>query len=155
LFPQLNLPAYPFKIKTEGQRTQIFDRFRKKYVALTAEEWVRQHFINYLIAEKKFPESLITTETGVKYNTLQKRGDIFVYDDYGKPLLIVECKSPTVSITQKTFDQIAIYNKELKVKCLVITNGIKHYCCLMDYEKESYQFLEEIPLYSQLIKASL
>lgn len=141
----LNLPSYQFKLKQNGVRTQIFDVIRKKYVALTPEEWVRQNFLQYLIQEKKFPASLIAVEAGLKYNQLQKRMDVLVYDKQGSPHLIVECKAPEVKISQDVFDQIARYNMVFKVKYLIVTNGINHFCCLMDYTENSYKYLEMIP----------
>lgn len=143
----LNLPSYQFKLKQQGQRTQIFDAIRKKYVVLTPEEWVRQNFLQYLIQDKKFPASLIAVEAGLKYNQLQKRMDVLVYDKQGSPHLMVECKAPEVKITQDVFDQIARYNMVFKVKYLVVTNGLHHFCCLMDYTKESYVYLEQIPVF--------
>ena len=142
---QLNLPTYTFKFKQEGIRTQIFDSIRKKYVALTPEEWVRQNFLQYLITEKKFPASLIAVEAGLKYNQLQKRTDVLVYDKQGSPHLMVECKAPEVKITQDTFDQIARYNMAFKVKYLVVTNGLNHFCCQMNYIDNTYQYLELVP----------
>lgn len=147
---QLNLPTYSFKIKSASERKQIFDEIRKKYVALTPEEWVRQNFIRYLIHEKQFPASLIAIEMTLQYNRMKKRGDVVVYDRSGKPVVIVECKAPDVKITQNAFDQIARYNMALMVKYLVVTNGMIHYCCSMDYEKKSFEFLEEIPLYKNI-----
>lgn len=141
----LNLPPYSFKVRQQEGRAQIFDTIRKKYVALTPEEWVRQHFMQFLIQEKQFPASLIGIEIGLKYNNLQKRADILAYDKQGKPLLMVECKAPEVKITQDVFDQIARYNMAFKVKYLVITNGINHFCCLMDYNTETYHYQEFIP----------
>jgi hypothetical protein len=141
----LNLPLYQFKLKQQGVRTQIFDTIRKKYVALTPEEWVRQNFLQYLIQEKKFPASLIAVEAGLKYNQLQKRMDVLVYDKQGNPHLMVECKAPEVKITQDVFDQIARYNMVFKVKYLVVTNGINHFCCMMDYTANTYSYLELIP----------
>lgn len=143
----LNLPTYPFKLKKLGERTQIFDAIRKKYVVLTPEEWVRQNFLQYLIEEKKFPASLIAVEAGLKYNQMQKRMDVLVYDKQGSPHLMVECKAPEVKITQDVFDQIARYNMVFKVKYLVVTNGMNHFCCLMDYTNNSYNFLEGIPVF--------
>ena len=143
----LNLPAYQFKLKQLGDRTQIFDKIRKKYVALTPEEWVRQNFLQYLIQEKKFPALLISVEAGLKYNQLQKRMDVLIYDKQGNPYLMVECKAPEVKITQDVFDQIARYNLVFKVKYLVVTNGIHHFCCFMDYEKNTYHYLEQVPVF--------
>ena len=144
---KLNLPEYPFKIKTTGRSSQIFDTIRKKYVALTPEEWVRQNFISFLIHEKKFPKSLIAIEMAIKINQMQKRGDIVVYDKDRNPLVMVECKAPSVNVTQKVFDQIARYNLVLNVKYLIVTNGLNHYCCMMNHRTQSYIFLEEIPNY--------
>src|SRR3989337_293887 len=130
---QLNLPIYSFKIKSEGEKKFIYDEIRKKFVSLTPEEWVRQNFIRYLIHEKQFPATLIVIEMAMKYNRMKKRGDVVVYDRAGKPVVIVECKAPDVKITQNAFDQVARYNMALKVKYLVATNGLTHYCCSMNY----------------------
>jgi hypothetical protein len=146
----LNLPAFPIKLKNHTQRTQIFDRIRKKYVILTPEEWVRQHFINYLIEEKKYPESRLAVEFTIKYNQLNKRSDIVYFDTDLKPQLIVECKAPEIAISQETFDQIARYNMVLMVNYLIVSNGLVHYCCKLDYKNKSYSFLKEIPELSQL-----
>lgn len=140
---KLNFPEYNFKIKTSAKITQIFDIVRRKYVALTPEEWVRQHFIHYLIFEKNFPQSLLAVEMNIVLNKLQKRCDIVGYSNSGKPVLIVECKSPGVKISQKTFEQIARYNMALQVKYLAVSNGINHYFCEIDFEKKSFKFLKE------------
>lgn len=150
--PKLNFPEYPFKVKTIGQDTQIFDAVRKKYVALTPEEWVRQNMVQYLICEKSFPASLLVVEMTIKYNQLQKRGDIVVFDRNGKSVFLVECKSTSVEITQKVFDQIARYNLSLNVQFLIVTNGLQHYCCQMDHHNRSYKFLEDIPDYRSIVK---
>ncbi|MDD5570323.1 MAG: type I restriction enzyme HsdR N-terminal domain-containing protein [Bacteroidales bacterium] len=147
---KLNLPEYEFIYKTDDSSTFIYDELRRKYISLTPEEWVRQNFIQHLIHDKKFPKSLIAIEKAVKYNKLIKRFDLLVYDKSGKPLVIVECKAPSVEISQNTFDQIARYNMTLKVKYLIVTNGINHYCCKMDYKKNDYSFLKEIPNYKFL-----
>ena len=144
---ELNLPKYQFELKKEGKRTLIFDAIRKKYLVLTPEEWVRQNFIQYLIQEKSFPASLIAIEAGLKYNQLQKRMDVLVYDTQANPYLMVECKAPKVKITQDAFDQIARYNMVFKVKYLVVTNGLNHFCCLMNYTKNTFTYLEEVPLF--------
>ncbi len=142
---ELNLPKYQFKFKEAGEKIQIFDAFRKKYVVLTPEEWVRQNFLQFLVTEKKYSPALIVLEKSLKYNQLQKRADILVYDKNGVPLLLVECKAPEVKITQDAFDQIARYNMSFKVAYLVVTNGMDHFCCKMNYSDNTYQFLEEIP----------
>lgn len=143
--PQLNLPNADLKIKLVEGTTQVFDAVRKKYLILTPEEWVRQHFIYFLNVEKKYPLGLMGVEKLVKYNNMLTRADIVLYTTQGRPNMIVECKSPKVKITQDTFNQIAKYNSQLKVQYLVVTNGIKHYCCEMKYDNNKIKFLEEIP----------
>ena len=129
------------------EKTHIFDDVRKKYLLLTPEEWVRQNFIHYLNKEKKYPLGLMGVEQMVKYNSLKTRADIVIYNLEGKPNVIVECKAPEVKITQDTFNQIAKYNSQLKVKYLIVTNGMKHFCCQMDYENNKIIFLEDVPAY--------
>lgn len=145
----LNLPPADVKVKTENGSTKIFDIVRKKWLVLTPEEWVRQHFIHYLINDKGYPASLMTVEAGLKYNQMAKRTDIVVHDRNGNPLMVVECKSPKVKVSQDAFDQAARYNMTLKVKYLVVTNGLKNYCCFIDHEKGEYAFLEEVPEYTK------
>ena len=146
---QLNLPEYKFRIQNSEKGNQIFDSIRKKFVAHTPEEWVRQNFIQYLITEKRYPCSLIAVETGLKYNRLKKRSDITVYDKSGKIWMIIECKSPEIKLSQDTFNQAAIYNVsgKSKTKFLAITNGLKHYCCKMNYEQNNYDFLKDFPAF--------
>ena len=144
---ELNLPSYDCRLKKDGGHVRIFDLIRKKYVALTPEEWVRQHFINFLISEKNVPASLMILEKKITMNTMSRRPDIVLHDKNGKPVMIVECKAPEVKISQDTFDQIARYNSVIKALYLVVTNGLKHYCCKMDHSNNSYQFLEDIPDY--------
>ncbi len=144
---QLNLPEYQFKLRKNGNNNEIFDALRKKYVVLTPEEWVRQNILQFLIKERNFPASLIAVEIGLKYNQMQKRADILSYDKHGQPYLLVECKAPEVKITQETFHQIARYNMTFKVKYLVVTNGLNHFCCLMDYSNNTFTYLETIPIY--------
>ena len=144
---QLNLPEYQFKLRKNVNNNEIFDAFRKKYVVFTSEEWVRQNILQFLIKERNFPASLIAVEIGLKYNQMQKRADILAYDKLGQPYLLVECKAPEVKITQETFHQIALYNMTFKVRYLVVTNGLNHFCCLMEYDKNTFQYLETIPIY--------
>ena len=146
-FPQLNLPNTILKTKLVEGTTQVFDTVRKKYFKLTPEEWVRQNFIHYLNIEKNYPMGLMGVEKMVKYNALKTRADIVLYTTEGKAKMIVGCKAPNVKITQDTFNQIAKYNFKLKVPFLVVTNGMQHFCCKMDYEKNTNCFLEEIPEY--------
>jgi len=146
----LNLPTYSFKIKCLDEKDYIFDIIRRDYFLLTPEEWVRQNFIQYLIHEKNYPASLIRVEMFFKVNRLSKRGDIVLYNRKGEPLVLVECKSVKVNIAQKTFDQIARYNMKFRVNYLIVTNGLKHYCCKMDYSTNCYTFLKEIPNFEEL-----
>lgn len=146
----LNLPTYSFKIKSDLQRKLIFDSIRKKYVVLTPEEWVRQNFIRYLVEDKGFPATLIAVEKKVDVNLLPQRSDIVLYNWNAKPVMIVECKSAKVKITQEVFNQIARYNMKLMVPFLVVSNGLQHFCCRMDYQKHSFEFVQEIPSYSDI-----
>tara|TARA_B100001758_G_C18393184_1_gene604218 strand:- start:157 stop:603 length:447 start_codon:yes stop_codon:yes gene_type:complete len=146
-FPKLNLPNAVLKIRLVEGTTQVFDVVRKKYFKLTAEEWVRQNFIHYLNIKKKYPFGLMGVERMVKYNNLKTRADIVLYNTEGEANVIVECKSFDVKITQDTFYQIAKYNSKLKVQYLIITNGMKHYCCKIDYKESRIKFLDEIPDY--------
>lgn len=145
----LNLPEFSPKIK-KTDRLYIWDNLRRKYVALTPEEWVRQHFINYLITEKDYPPSLIANETQINLNGLKKRCDSVVYNSAISPLVIMEYKAPEVKITQEVFNQIIRYNIVLKVKYLIVSNGIEHYCCKMNYENMTFDYLSEIPNYHSL-----
>jgi hypothetical protein len=149
---KLNLPDYVFKIRTIGLNQEIFDSVRKRYIVLTPEEWVRQNFVRYLIEERKYPSSLIAIEKTITVNKLKKRCDIVVYNRDRKPAIMVECKSSSIKITQSTFDQAARYNISLNVKYLIITNGINHYSCIVEKEKSKYIFLENIPLYSEIME---
>jgi len=149
---ELNLPSYNFRLKKDDGQNRIFDEIRKKFVALTPEEWVRQHFIRFLIDKKSIPAGLMILEKQIIMNTMARRPDILIHNKQGEPILIVECKAPEVDITQDAFDQIARYNSVLKVPYLIVTNGIRHYCCLMDYRDNTYRFLEDIPDYDEMIK---
>jgi len=144
----LNLPTYKFKIKSNENKYFIFDIVRKKYVSLTPEEWVRQHIIHYLIEEKKYPISLMAIEKKITINNLTKRTDILVFNTNGLPHIIVECKASSVPINQNAFDQIARYNLKLNANYLIVTNGLIHYYCEMDFENEKYIFLDTIPNYN-------
>jgi len=144
----LKLPQYNLKIKQSEGKSSVFDIIRRKYVALTREEWVRQNFIHFLIEEKNYPQSLISIEYALKLLKMHKRSDIVLFDNQGSPRVIVECKAPEIKISQDTFDQAARYNMSLKVDYLIVTNGLDHYCCKINYEKESYEFLTDVPDYS-------
>lgn len=145
----LNLPQFDLKIK-KTDKIRVWDRIRKKYVVLTPEEWVRQHFVNYLITEKHYPESLISNEIQVLLNNQKKRCDTVIYNKMATPIVIVEYKAPSVKITQEVFDQIVKYNIVLKVNYLIISNGMEHYCCRLNYDNLSYEYLPEIPDYKMI-----
>ncbi len=145
---KLNFPTYSFRLKNSKNKRLIFDEIRKKFMVLQPEEWVRQHCVQYLIQVKKYPKSLINVEKELHVNDLKKRYDIVVFNSDGSIHLIVECKAPKITINQSTFDQIARYNLALKANYLMITNGLNHYYCTMDFENERYHFLEDIPDYN-------
>ena len=147
---RLNLPPYPIKIQEKGEKRQIFDFLRRKWVALTPEEWVRQHFTHYLAEQKGYPQSLLANEVELRIGEKRLRCDTIIYNKELRPRMIVEYKAPTIQIQQKTFDQISAYNLLLKVDYLVVSNGLQHYCCKMDYDHQCYQFLESVPDYQNL-----
>jgi hypothetical protein len=145
---KLNFPTYSFRFKNSENKISIFDEIRKKFVILQPEEWVRQHCVHYLMTEKKYPKSLINVEKELIINDLKKRYDIVVFNPDGSIHLIVECKSAKININQDTFDQIARYNLSVNATFLMVTNGINHYYCQMDFENEAYSFLKDIPNYN-------
>ncbi|MGY5352926.1 type I restriction enzyme HsdR N-terminal domain-containing protein [Wenyingzhuangia sp. IMCC45533] len=144
---KLNLPKVDLKFKSKENKLFIFDDFRKKDILLTPEEWVRQHFAYYLIRKKNYPKSLTVLEKELMLNNVKKRTDILIYNTQGTPEIIVECKAMSVNITQKVFDQIARYNLKLKANYLIVTNGLEHYFCQMDFTNQRYVFLKDIPNY--------
>ncbi|MBQ6747562.1 MAG: type I restriction enzyme HsdR N-terminal domain-containing protein [Bacteroidaceae bacterium] len=146
----LNLPAFEVKMKDEGAKKLIFDVIRRKYVALTPEEWVRQHFVHYLIEQLGYPQELLANEVEVSLNGTSKRCDTVLYDRDLQARMIVEYKAADVNISQKVFNQIMRYNMVLRVQYLIVSNGLEHYCCKLDYSNNSYEFLSEIPSYSNL-----
>ena len=148
----LNLPNYQKKISHIKGKPYIFDVVRRKKVALTPEEWVRQHFVNYLITKKKYPKEQIANEVTVSLNGMSRRCDTVIYNNYLEPVAIVEYKAPTVPITQDVFEQIARYNICLRVGILMVTNGLEHYCCRIDYKGMTYSYLKEIPEYDADLK---
>jgi len=145
---KLNFPEYTFRFKSKENKSLIFDEVRKKFVVLTPEEWVRQHTVRFLISEKKYPLSHINVEKQLQLHDTKKRYDIVVFNPNGSIHLIVECKAPKVPISQQTFDQIARYNFVLDATYLMVTNGMEHYYCQMDFKAEKYMFLKEIPPYN-------
>ena len=146
---KLNFPTYSFRFKNSENKVSIFDAIRKKFVILQPEEWVRQHCVQYLIEEKKYPKSLINVEKELKINDLKKRYDIVIFNPDGSIHLIVECKAPKIKINQDAFDQVARYNLALNATYLMVTNGINHYYCAMDFDAERYHFLKNIPNYNE------
>jgi len=147
----LNLPDYSFRIrKNASGKDEIFDEFRKKYFVLTPEEWVRQNFIKYLNHEKNFPVSLIAIERGIKVNSMQKRFDAVIFDRKGNPIVLIEFKSPDVRIDQKVMEQISRYNLTLNVSYLIVSNGLVHYCCIVDRETGKVTFLNSIPNFDDI-----
>ncbi|PRY07317.1 type I restriction and modification enzyme subunit R-like protein [Pontibacter ummariensis] len=144
----LNLPPFEYKVTKSGANYLIFDILRRKQVVLTPEEWVRQHFVHYLINTLAYPKSLISIERGTNYNKLQKRTDLCVYNAEGKPHLLVECKASYVPITQEVVRQVSTYNQTLRAPYLVITNGLQHYCWQVNFETRQFQPLQEIPVFA-------
>ncbi len=147
MFEKLNFPGYSFRLKNSENKVLIFDVVRKKFIRLTPEEWVRQHALHFLIQHKNFPVSLLSVEKQILLNGRPKRYDIVAYTPAGDIRLIVECKSPNIQISQDTFDQIARYNLILDADYLMVTNGMRHYFCQMDYSAKRYHFLPDIPVY--------
>ena len=142
---KLNFPTYSFRFKNSENKVSIFDEIRKKFIVLSPEEWVRQNVIQFLLQNKNYPKSYINVEKLIKVNGLNKRYDGIVFKPNGEIFLLIECKAPEVPISQDTFDQIARYNLELKAQYLMVTNGLNHYFCQMDFENETYIFLKELP----------
>ncbi|MDA3815870.1 MAG: type I restriction enzyme HsdR N-terminal domain-containing protein [Prolixibacteraceae bacterium] len=149
--PILNFPDAELRFKEIRGKIHVLDVSRKKYVVLTPEEWVRQRCLHYLRDYKKYPGSLLSVEKGIKVNNREFRYDLVAYNKTANPVLLVECKAPDVEIDQKVFDQIAVYNFELKVPYLLVTNGIDHYCCRVDFMSRQYSFLREVPDYKEVV----
>lgn len=147
---ELNLPSFDIRLQRDDEGVKIFDRLRKKFIILTPEEWVRQHFVNYLINHKGFPESLMANEIGITLNGTRRRCDTVVFDKHGSTMVIVEYKASSIVISQSTFDQIVRYNMVLHARYLIVSNGMNHYCCRIDYDNMSYDFLKEVPDYADL-----
>lgn len=147
---ELNLPRYEISVKRNGERLTIFDFLRRRHVALTPEEWVRQHFVHFLVEHKGYPKGLLANEVELSVGEKNLRCDSILYDPSLKPRMIVEYKAPSVIVTQKVFQQIATYNLLLHVDYLVVSNGLTHYCVKMDYDNQKYLFLDDIPDYKNL-----
>ena len=149
--PELNLPSFDKKVIQKEGKPFIFDIIRRQYVALTPEEWVRQHFVHFLISEKGYPQSLMANEVQLKLNGMSRRCDTVAYDRTLRPRVIVEYKAPTVNITQQVFDQICRYNMVLQVDYLIVSNGLAHYCCKVDNTTHTYTFLKDIPSHEEVV----
>ena len=147
---QLNLPSFQMKLSGTQDSPKILDILRRKYVALTPEEWVRQHFVHFLIEHKGYPAALMGNEIPLACGNKQLRADTVLYDRELKARMIIEYKAPTIKITQRVFEQITAYNFLLHVDYLVVSNGLTHYCCRMNYENKSYTFLPTIPDYGEM-----
>ena len=147
---RLNLPTYEIKIARQGNKQLIFDFLRRKYVALTPEEWVRQHFVHYLVEHKGYPAGLMGNEIELSVGEKRLRCDTVLYNKVAAPQMIIEYKAPQIKLQQKTFNQISAYNLLLKVDYLIVSNGMQHICCKMDYANQKYYFLEDIPDYQNL-----
>lgn len=143
----LNLPSYPARITKDGDKLFIFDELRKKEVLLTPEEWVRQHWIQHLINTKKYPKSLIKIEGGLKLNELRKRSDLLIYNTWGEKILLAEFKAPNTKLNQSVFEQIANYNTVHRIPMLLVSNGIQHFYCHIDFTEKTFRFLPELPGY--------
>ncbi|WP_299754910.1 type I restriction enzyme HsdR N-terminal domain-containing protein [uncultured Pontibacter sp.] len=147
----LNLPPFDYKVTKSDANYLIFDILRRKNVVLTPEEWVRQHFVHYLINSLGYPKSLISIERGTNYNKLQKRTDLCIYNKDGKPHLLLECKAAHVHITQEVVKQVSTYNQTIQAKYVVISNGLQHFCWQVDFETRKYQPLAEVPRFKEAL----
>lgn len=147
---ELNLPPFELRLRDSGGRRQVFDVLRRRYVALTPEEWVRQHFVHFLIDHKGYPKGLLANEVELRVGEKRLRCDTLLYNRAMQPQMIVEYKAPDIAITQRVFDQITAYNLLLHVDYLVVSNGRQHYCCRMDYVRQAYTFLHDIPDYGEM-----
>lgn len=143
----LNLPTYEYKLKKTEDKIFIFDSSRKKYVVLTPEEWVRQHFINYLVTKLNYPKSLIKVESGLQFNKMRKRSDIVIYNQLGKPWMVVECKGPEHDVNRQTIQQVSVYNHTIKADYIGLTNGLNHFCCSVDHVKKTTTLLDQFPVF--------
>ena len=147
---RLNFPTeYTFDLREIDGHREILDPLRRKYVRLTPEEWVRQHLVRYLTSELGYPRGLTAVEKGINLHGKPFRADIIVYDNQGRAVLMAECKEPDVGIRQETFDQIAVYNRVVQARCLLVSNGLDHYCYAIDREREEYRFLDRVPRYEE------
>lgn len=143
--PSLNLPPIEPTLQEKEGKMMIFDTLRKKYLILTPEEWVRQHWISFLIKNLNYPKGLLALEKGLTYNQLQKRTDLVVWDKEGNPYLLIECKAPQIKLTQRTLEQACLYQKKLQTKFLILTNGIQHINLGWDEKNQIFDQLKYFP----------
>lgn len=153
-YRELNLPPHPLHIEKRDDHYEVFDSLRRKWVQLTDEEWVRQNFTAHLIADLGYPPSVMANEIGLTLNRTRRRADTIVFGRDGSPMIIIEFKAPTVEITQTVFDQIVRYNMTMRANILIVSNGLSHYCCLIDYTDSTYRFLPSIPSYAEALLLS-
>lgn len=150
---KLNLPAFDYRLsRGDDGVDRIYDSLRQKFVALTPEEWVRQHFVNFLITDRRFPRGLMANEVSLKLNATARRCDTLVYSRCGRPLAVIEYKAPSVCVSQAVFDQIARYNGVIGAPYLIVSNGVSHYCCRFDEAGGKYNFLRDIPFYDEMME---
>ena len=147
---RINLPTFAIKFRETDGKRQIFDFLRRRYVTLTPEEWVRQHFVHFLVEHLGYPQGLLANEVELRVGDKKLRCDTLLYNKEMQPRMIIEYKAPDVELTQRVFEQISAYNSLLQADYLVISNGIEHYCCRRSQEEGGYSFLKEIPLYREL-----
>ena len=147
---EINLPPFETKLRERNGKREIFDFLRRRYVALTPEEWVRQHFVHFLVDHKGYPKGLLANELELHIGEKRLRCDTLLYNSMLQPRMIVEYKAPEISITQRVFNQITVYNMLLHVDYLIVSTGLQHYCCRMDYTQGVYTFLPTIPDYQEL-----
>lgn len=152
---RLNLPTYSFNVKVEDQKKFIFDRLRRKFVVLTPEEWVRQHFIHYLVEDRNYPVGLISVERGFDLYRTKKRSDILIFNKTGNPWVLVECKAPSVMVNELWFDQAFAYNLSIKASYIMLTNGLSHFCMKVKPDFSGVEFMKEIPLFENLLADKL
>ena len=150
----LNLPPADLKLSQHEGQTVVFDPLRRRYIRLTPEEWVRQHFVHYLIQYKGYPQELLANEVSLSLNQTTKRCDTVLYGKHAQPVMIVEYKAPHIQLSQRPFDQICRYNIVLRVPYLIVSNGLQHYCCRVDLDHQTYQFLRDIPDYKEIPKTT-
>ena len=147
----LNLPVSDLRIRKQGGKDYVFDCLRKQFVRLTPEEFVRQQFVSFLIEHKGYPSGRLANEIEIILGNVKKRCDTVLYDNYLEPLMLIEYKAPSIAINQKTFDQVARYNFALQVPWLIVSNGIRHFCCHIDKDRKEYVFVSEIPEYDRIM----